>query len=41
MKDWFRNLFSAVGTVLQGMLVTFRVFRSTYYQDRRTFTEHF
>ena len=41
MKDWFRNLFSAVGTVLQGMLVTFRVFRSTYDQDRRTFTEHF
>ena len=41
MKDWFRNLFTAVGTVLEGMLVTLRVFGSTYNQDRRTFTEHF
>ena len=34
MRDWFRNLFSAVGTVLEGMLVTLRVFGSTYDQNR-------
>jgi NADH-quinone oxidoreductase subunit I len=41
MKEWFRNLFTAVGTVLEGMLVTLRVFGSTYDQKRRTFTEHY
>jgi len=41
MREWFRNLFTAVGTVLEGMRVTFRVFGSTYDQARRTFTEHF
>lgn len=41
MREWFRNLFTAVGTVLEGMLVTLRVFGSTYDQKRRTFTEHF
>ena len=41
MQTWFRNLFSAIGTVLEGMLVTLRVFSSTYDQKRRTFTEHF
>ena len=41
MRAWFRNLFAAVGTVLEGMLVTLRVFGSTYDQKRRTFTEHF
>jgi NADH-quinone oxidoreductase subunit I len=41
MRDWFHNLFSAVGTVLSGMLVTLRVFRSTYDPVRKTFTEHF
>ena len=41
MKNWFRNLFSAISTVLEGMLVTLRVFGSTYDQKRRTFTEHF
>jgi NADH-quinone oxidoreductase subunit I len=41
MREWFRNLFTAVGTVLQGMLVTLRVFGSTYDPKRRTFTEHF
>jgi NADH-quinone oxidoreductase subunit I len=41
MQAWFRNLFSAIGTVLEGMLVTLRVFSSTFDQKRRTFTEHF
>jgi NADH-quinone oxidoreductase subunit I len=41
MREWFRNLFSAVKTVAEGMLVTLRVFGKTYDQDRRTFTEHF
>ena len=41
VKSWFRNLFSAIGTVLEGMAVTLRVFSSTYDQKRRTFTEHF
>ena len=41
MKEWFRNLYTAVRTVFEGMLVTLRVFGSTYNQQRRTFTEHF
>lgn len=41
MREWFRNLFTAVRTVAEGMLVTLRVFGSTYDQNRRTFTEHF
>jgi NADH-quinone oxidoreductase subunit I len=41
MRDWIRNLFTAVRTVLDGMLVTLRVFGSTYDPKRRTFTEHF
>jgi formate hydrogenlyase subunit 6/NADH:ubiquinone oxidoreductase subunit I len=41
MTEWFRNVYTAVATVVQGMLVTLRVFGSTYDQKRRTFTEHF
>jgi NADH-quinone oxidoreductase subunit I len=41
MAEWFRNLFSAIATVVQGMLVTLRVFGSTYDPQRRTFTERF
>ena len=41
MIGWFRNLFTAIGTVLHGMGVTFRTFISTFNPDRRTFTEHF
>ena len=41
MREWFANLFTAVRTVVEGMLVTLRVFGSTYDQRRRTFTEHF
>lgn len=41
MREWFRNLLNAVRTVAEGMLVTLRVFSSTYDQKRRTFTEHF
>ena len=37
MQIWFRNLFSAIGTVLEGMLVTLRVFSSTYDQKRHGF----
>jgi len=29
MREWFRNLFSAVKTVAEGMLVTLRVFGKT------------
>ena len=41
MIQWFRNVASAVSTVLEGMLVTLRVFGSTYDQNRRTFTEQY
>jgi len=41
MISWFRNLFTAIGTVLHGMGVTFKVFSSTFDPDRRTFTEHY
>ena len=41
MIGWFRNLFTAIGTVLNGMGVTFHTFISTFNPDRRTFTEHF
>ncbi|NBS31721.1 MAG: 4Fe-4S dicluster domain-containing protein [Planctomycetia bacterium] len=41
MISWFRNLFTAIGTVLNGMGVTFKVFSSTFDPDRRTFTEHY
>jgi len=41
MREWLRNLYTAISTVLEGMLVTLRVFASTYDQKRRTFTEHF
>ena len=41
MREWFRNLVTAIRTVLEGMAVTLRVFGSTYDQKRRTFTEHY
>ena len=41
MIGWFRNLFTAIGTVLHGMGVTLKVFSSTFDPDRRAFTEHF
>jgi NADH-quinone oxidoreductase subunit I len=41
MRQWFRNLFDAVFTVLQGMWVTLRYWMLTYQPERRTFTEHF
>jgi NADH-quinone oxidoreductase subunit I len=41
MKAWLHNLFNAVGTVLEGMLVTLRTFGATLDPARRTFTEHF
>ncbi|MBT3212283.1 MAG: 4Fe-4S binding protein, partial [Planctomycetaceae bacterium] len=41
MIGWFRNLFTAIGTVLHGMRVTLNVFSSTFNPDRKAFTEHF
>ena len=41
MGQWFRNIFDAVFTVLQGMLITFRYWMLTYKPERRTFTEKF
>ena len=37
MREWFRNVWVAVSTVLRGLWVTLRVFRSTY--RRKAFTE--
>jgi NADH-quinone oxidoreductase subunit I len=39
MGEWFRNVYVAVKTVLEGMIVTLRTWFKTY--DRRTFTEVF
>jgi len=39
MLEWFRNIYVAVSTVAQGMLVTIRLLGQTY--QRRTFTEVF
>ena len=41
MLAWFRNVFTAVTTVLQGLVVTFRYWMKTYNPDRGTFTEQF
>lgn len=41
MIGWFRNLFTAIGTVLHGMGVTLRVFSSTFNPERKAFTEHY
>ena len=39
MKNWFRNVFVAVWTVLHGMVVTVRYWLATYRPDRKTFTD--
>lgn len=39
MREWFRNVHSAVTTILKGMMITLWYFRETY--RRRTFTERF
>ncbi len=41
MKTWFRNLWRAVSTVVDGLWVTMRVWLSTYNPARRTFTQQF
>src|ERR1041385_896367 len=41
MGKWFRNIWDAVSTVIQGMWVTLRYWLITYRPERRTFTEHF
>ncbi|MEX0791756.1 MAG: NADH-quinone oxidoreductase subunit I [Pirellulaceae bacterium] len=40
MSDWFRNLFMAVKTIADGMVITLRNWFATYDKDRKTFTEH-
>ena len=39
MREWFRNVYQAVYTVVKGMIITIWYFRETY--RRRTFTEKF
>ena len=41
MLEWFRNIWTAVSTVAQGMWVTLRVWLRTYRPEKKTFTEHF
>jgi NADH-quinone oxidoreductase subunit I len=41
MFEWFRNIFVAVKTVADGMLVTLRYWLKTYFKNRGAFTEKF
>jgi NADH-quinone oxidoreductase subunit I len=41
MLQWFRNIFTAVATVLQAMWVSVRYWVRTYDPRRRTFTEQY
>jgi NADH-quinone oxidoreductase subunit I len=41
MRQWFRDVFSAVYTVAEGLWVTMRYWVKTYDPERKTFTEHF
>lgn len=41
MITWFRNLFSAITTVFQGLVVTLVNWFKTYQPERGTFTERF
>ena len=38
---WLRDLFDAIFTVLDGMVVTLRTWLKTYDPERKAFTEHF
>ena len=41
MREWFRNIWTAVVTVMQGLKVTLRYWLKTYDPERLTFTQHF
>ena len=41
MKDWFRDVFTAVFTVAHGLYVTLRCWFRTYDPTRKAFTQHF
>jgi NADH-quinone oxidoreductase subunit I len=41
MKDWFRDVFTAIFTVAHGLYVTLRCWLRTYDPDRKAFTQHF
>jgi NADH-quinone oxidoreductase subunit I len=41
MRDWLRNIYLAIRTVAEGMVVTLRYWIITYNPARKTFTEHF
>ncbi len=41
MRQWFRDVYDAVYTVAQGLVITLRYWMKTYDPQRRTFTEKF
>ena len=41
MRNWFRNVYSAVATVLVALWVSMRYWLRTYDPKRKTFTEHY
>jgi len=41
MRQWFRDIYMTVSTVMQGMWITIRYMTSTYNPHRKTFTQHF
>ena len=41
MSEWFRNVFTVVGSVIHSMWVTLRSWFVTYQADRGTFTEQY
>jgi len=41
MREWFKNIASAVATVAEAMWVTLRTWLGTYDPQRRTFTEQY
>ncbi len=41
LAAWFRNILTAVATVLHALWVTVRSWFQTYNPERKTFTEHF
>ena len=41
MRQWFRDVYDAVFTVAQGLVITLRYWMKTYDHERRTFTEKF
>ena len=41
MKDWFRDVFTAIFTVGHGLYVTLRCWFRTYDPERKAFTQHY